>query len=173
MFRYLYQDEKTASKVDSLPKMQDLICMIIYNVFLTSWTFAYGPNVFYHGDNPKLVFKKSVQLLGWGRLSVSSTCRLPRWISPLQSSNWTSLKKFYFRERKFSPVQATLDITKWDPLTQSINNTCSGTGHKYEFSSKLFKINQRNKHKFSQGVKPPTIMGWIYVVKTRLWSFKI
>ena len=57
MFKYLYQDEKkTASKVDSLPKMQDLICLIIYNVFLTSSTFAYGPNVFYHGHNPMLVF---------------------------------------------------------------------------------------------------------------------
>ena len=66
MFRYLYQDEKTASKVDSLPKMQDLICMIIYNVFLTSWTFAYGPNVFYHGDNHKLVLKKISPTVGLG-----------------------------------------------------------------------------------------------------------
>jgi len=33
----LYQDEKmTTSEVDSLPKMQDLISMIIYNVTLTS-----------------------------------------------------------------------------------------------------------------------------------------
>ena len=32
----LHQDEKTTSEVDSLPKMLKLICMIIYNVFLTS-----------------------------------------------------------------------------------------------------------------------------------------
>ena len=33
----LHQDEKTmTSEVDSLPKMLDLIRMIIYNVFLTS-----------------------------------------------------------------------------------------------------------------------------------------
>ena len=57
MFKYLHQDEKkTVSKVDSLSKMQDLICMIIYNVFLTSWTFAYGPDVFYLGHNSMLVF---------------------------------------------------------------------------------------------------------------------
>ena len=34
------------SEVDSLPKMMDLIRMIIYNVLLTSWTFAYKSNAF-------------------------------------------------------------------------------------------------------------------------------
>ena len=29
----------TKSEVDSLPKMLDLIHMIIYNAFLTSWTY--------------------------------------------------------------------------------------------------------------------------------------
>ena len=32
----LHQDEKMTSEVDSLPKMLELIRMIIYNVFLTS-----------------------------------------------------------------------------------------------------------------------------------------
>ena len=32
----LHQDEKTTSEVDNLPKMLDLIRMIIYNSFLTS-----------------------------------------------------------------------------------------------------------------------------------------
>ena len=42
----LHQDEKTmTSEVDSLPKMLDLIPMIIY-VFLTSYTFAYKSNAF-------------------------------------------------------------------------------------------------------------------------------
>ena len=46
----LHQDGKmTTSEVDGLPKMLDLIHMIIYNVFLTSWTFAYKSNLFYHG----------------------------------------------------------------------------------------------------------------------------
>jgi len=45
-----HQDEKTTtSEVESLPKMLALIHMIIYNVFLTSWTFAYKSNLFYHG----------------------------------------------------------------------------------------------------------------------------
>ena len=42
-------------EVDSLPKMLDLIHMISYNVFLTSWTFAYKLNVFYHGHDSMLV----------------------------------------------------------------------------------------------------------------------
>ena len=43
---HLHQDKKkTISEVDSLPKMLDLIHMII-DVSLTSWTFAYKSNVF-------------------------------------------------------------------------------------------------------------------------------
>ena len=43
------QDEKKMTpEVDSL-KMTDLILVIIYNVLLTFWTFAYKSNVFYHG----------------------------------------------------------------------------------------------------------------------------
>ena len=44
------------SEADSLPKMLDLICIVIYNVFLTSCTFAYRSNIFYHGHNPVLAF---------------------------------------------------------------------------------------------------------------------
>ena len=36
---------------------------------------------------------------------------------------------------KFSSVLSAPDITRWDPLTWSINNACSDPGHKYEFSS--------------------------------------
>ena len=44
------QDEKKMTpEVDSL-KMTDLILVIIYNVLLTFWTFAYKSNVFYHGN---------------------------------------------------------------------------------------------------------------------------
>ena len=42
-------------EADSLLKMLDLIHMISYNVFLTSWTFAYKSNVFYHGHDSMLV----------------------------------------------------------------------------------------------------------------------
>ena len=51
------QDEKKMTpEVDSL-KMTDLILVIIYNVLLTFWTFAYKPNVFYHGHGWMLVLK--------------------------------------------------------------------------------------------------------------------
>ena len=33
----------------------DLTCMIIYNVFLIPWTYAYQSNVFYHGHNSMLI----------------------------------------------------------------------------------------------------------------------
>ena len=39
-------NEKMTSEVDGLPKMLDLTYMIIYSVFLTSWTFAYESHVF-------------------------------------------------------------------------------------------------------------------------------
>ena len=45
------------SEIDSVPKMLDLSRMIIYNIFLTSWTFAYKSNVFSHGQDPVLVLK--------------------------------------------------------------------------------------------------------------------
>ena len=41
-----YQDETMTSEVNSLFKMLDLTHMIIYNVFLISWAFAYESNVF-------------------------------------------------------------------------------------------------------------------------------
>ena len=40
---------------DSLPKLLNPICMINYNVFLTSWTFEYKSNAFYHGYDSMLV----------------------------------------------------------------------------------------------------------------------
>ena len=51
-----------------------------------------NPVIFYHRHDPKLVFKKSIQLLGCGQLPVSSTSRLP-WVSALPGSNWMALKK--------------------------------------------------------------------------------
>jgi hypothetical protein len=47
---HLRQDEKKMTpEVDSLPKMIDLILVIIYNVLVTFWPFAYKSNVFFHG----------------------------------------------------------------------------------------------------------------------------
>ena len=34
------------TQVDNVPKILDLVHMILYDVFLTSWTFAYESNVF-------------------------------------------------------------------------------------------------------------------------------
>ena len=43
---------------------------------------------------------------------------------------------------------------------------------KFFFPLKLLKFNQSNKQNFSQGIKPATIMDWIYEVNTRLCLFK-
>ena len=72
---------------------------------------------FYHGHDPMLVLKNQSNCWVCGQLPVSSTSGLPWWISLLQGSNWLALRTFILEERNFSPVQATLDITRWDPLT--------------------------------------------------------
>ena len=45
------------SEVDSLRKMLDLTCMIIYNVLLTFAPLHINQVFFYHGHNPVLVLK--------------------------------------------------------------------------------------------------------------------
>ena len=82
-----------------------------------------------------------------------------------------ALREFVLEKRKFSPIQATLDITRWDPLTWPINNTYSDSSQKWKISSEV-KFNQSNKKKISQGINSPIVMEWIYMVNTRLWSFK-
>ena len=74
--------------------MLDLICMIIYNVFLTSWTFAYKANVFYHAHNPMLVFNPTVKFVQTSLLwlpfplACGLSCFLPgQPLSPLQGAS--------------------------------------------------------------------------------------
>ena len=43
-----------------------------------------------------------------------------------------ALRKFILEERNYSSVWATIDITRWDPLTRPIKHTYSDPGHKYE-----------------------------------------
>ena len=57
----------TTSEVDSLPKMLNLIHMIIYNVFLTSWTFAYN----------QIFFIMDMRLLLLSRFSRVQLCVTP------------------------------------------------------------------------------------------------
>ena len=100
--------KKTTSEVDSLPKMLDLIRMIIYNVFLSSRTLAYKSDVFLSWTRFYASFKNQSNCWVCGQLPVSSPSGLPWWISPLQGSNWMALRTFILQERKFSPIQVTL-----------------------------------------------------------------
>ena len=86
-----------------------------------------------------------------------STSRLLWWISPLQGYNWMFFRKFTLEEGKISLLQATLDVTRQDPLMWPINNTCSSPGHKCEFSSKVLratrtKIQHMNKTSHNYGI---------------------
>lgn len=155
--------------------MLDLIRKIIYCVFLTSQTFVHSNQMFfYHGHDPIMVLKLNpvigfvtnylcLVLLNYLGGSLHSTAVIGQ---PLGNS---------FRRKK---VQFCLGFSWWDPiprcvpLTWPINNSCHDPGHNMNFPLKLHKLNQSNKQKFNQGIKPPTTLGWIYVADTRLWSFK-
>lgn len=77
-------------------------------------------------------------------------------------------------ESKLSPAQATLDITRQDPLTWPVNNTCSDLAI-YEFSFRVTQAQSEQQAKFQLKVvtshllerKPPTIMGLI--LQLTLW----
>ena len=68
---------------------------------------------------------------------------------------------------KFSSVLSALNITRWDPPGQLLMPALI-LAITMSFLL-LVKLNQSNKQSFSQGIKSPTIMGWIYEDNTRLW----
>ena len=78
----------------------------------------------------------------------------------------------------FSPVLSSHDITRWDPVTWPIHNTCSVAGHRFKFSLRVIHT-QSDEPSLSKKInlssikrKTTIIMGWIYMVNTRLWSIK-
>ena len=52
--------EEDDSRSRQLAQDADLVCMIVCNVFLIPWTYAYQSNVFYHGHNSMLVKTQSI-----------------------------------------------------------------------------------------------------------------
>ena len=70
------------------------------------------------------------------------------YISLLQGSNWSALRKFTLK-KYYSHIQVTIDITRWDCLTEPINNACSDSGHKFEFSS-ITQAQSEKQAKFQQ-----------------------
>ena len=141
-----HQDKKMTS-ADTLPKMLDLIRMIIY-VFLTSSTFTYRSNVFLSRAWSYASFQNQSNCWVCCQLPMSSTSWLLWWISHFQGTDWPALRKLILEESKLSPAQATLDITRWDPLTWPVNNTCSDPGHIYEFSFRVTQAQSEQEAKF-------------------------
>ena len=125
------------SKVDSYPKMPDLMHMIIHNVFLISQTFAHESNVFLSWAYTQANLKNQYNCWVCGQLPTPSNSGLPWRISLLQGTDKVALRKFTLEERCCSSVLSTIDITRRDPFTQPVNHTCSKHGHKYEFSLKV------------------------------------
>ena len=100
---HIHQDEKTMIlEIDNLPKMLDLIPMII--VFLSSWTFACKLNVFLSWTQSYASFKNQSNCCVCGHLPVSGHFQITWWISPLQGSNWMALREFVLEKRKFSSI---------------------------------------------------------------------
>ena len=60
-------------EVEGLPKMLDLINVIIYNVFLTSWTFAYKSNIFLSQARSYASFRNQSNCWVCGQLPMSSS----------------------------------------------------------------------------------------------------
>ena len=121
--------------------MLDLTRMIIYNVFLTSWTFAYESNAFLSWTRSYSSFKNPSSCWACGQLPVSNTSGLPWWISPLQGSNWMALRKFILEERNYSPVQGI-------PLPRQLITPALTLAIKNEFSSKVTQAQSEQQAKF-------------------------
>ena len=70
--------------------------------------------------------------------------------------------------KNYSHVQITIDITRWIPLTWPIN---SDIGHRFKFS---FRVTHTQSKTVTSSVerKTPTVIGWLSMVNTMLWSFK-
>lgn len=60
---------------------------------------------------------------------------------------WENLLK-----KNYSHIQVPIDITRWDSLTGPINNACSDSGHKFEFSS-ITQAQSEQQAKFQQRKK--------------------
>ena len=60
-------------------------------------------------------------------------------------------EKIYFK-KNYSHIHITIDITRWDPLNGLINNACSDSGHKFEFSS-ITQAQSEQQAKFQQRKK--------------------
>ena len=135
--------------------------MIIYNVFMISWSCAYQSNVFYHRYN-SMLDKNSIQLLGCGQLSVSSTSGFPWWSSVLQGSDWIPPRKCILDE---SSVLFCLFMILLDRILSPGQLIISALMLAIDLSP------NQNINLSSIKRKTPTIMGWIYMVNTRFWSF--
>lgn len=136
----------------SSPRTLHLTCMIVYDVVLTSQTFAYKSDVFLSWTWSYASFKKPIQVLGCGQSPVSRTSRFPGgFLHPKALTGWPLEM---FSRRKSSPLWATLDITRWDPLSWPIKNACSDPSRNMDLPPS-HSSSVRVTSKFSQGIKQP------------------
>ena len=113
------------SEVDNLPKILDLIHIIICNVFLTSWTFAINQMLFYHRPDSMLVLE--INTITWVQFWVSC-----EFLYYKAQTGWP--QENLFKNKNYNHIQVTIDITRWDSLTLPTNTAYSNSGHKFEFS---------------------------------------
>ena len=140
----------------------------IWSFIVFSWLLRplhINQKLFYHSPDPRLVLEIN-PIVGF---VANYLCLVLGYLGEFLYSKslsgwpWENLLK----KKNYGHIHVTIDITKWNPLTQPINNASSDPGHKFEFSS--ISLNQSSKQSFSKGKKSPIIMGWIYIDNTRLW----
>ena len=118
-------------------------------------------------------------MLNYGKLPVFSTSGSPWWISVLQGSDWITHRKFILDE---STVLFCLFLISLDGILSPgqliIPALMLATDLSFLLGS--FKLNQSDEPSPSKKKinlssikrKTPTVMGWIFMVSTRLWLLK-
>ena len=124
--------------------------------------------LFYHRPHPMLVLEINPTV----GFVANYLCLVLGYLGDFLYSNaltgwpWENL----LQKKHYTPIQVTIDITTWDPFTWPINNACSDSGHKFEFSS-ISQAQSEKQAKFQQSKKSPTIVEWIYIDNIRPWQF--
>ena len=126
---------------------------------------------FYHGHDSMLILKINPTV----GFAANYLCLilLDYFDGFLHSKALIGPKELYFRRKE---VQSCSGYSSYyyNSLTWPISYTCSDSGHKHEFSSKVTQAQSEQQAKIQPryyGIKALTIMGWIYVINTRLSSF--
>lgn len=138
-----------ASEADNYPKVPNLTCLIIYNVFLISWAQAWKQLFFCCGHSPAQVLE--INTID-GSL-VSYLCQY-FWFtlvgfSSLQGSDWMDFRKFILEESSYSYVWSLLILLDGTPHWAN-QSYLLWPWSEINFPLKLLKLHQKNELNFTR-----------------------